>query len=132
MFCRVCMLISSVYFMFYFIQGVKKQLLAKSKMKDCEAIGLWKKAIINHLYWAASSTPSGKGELMAAKFRSFVNHVVNKHEGHNEHEEFTRCVHSEDIQPRQWMKEGNICIPFRLCAMFLEMSTSCQGWLFLI
>lgn len=74
---------------------------------------MWRKAIINHLYWSASSTPDGDGELMAAKFRAISNHVINKHEGHDEHSEWTRCAHSDDITPRQWMREGSYacCYP---------------------
>ena len=42
---------------------------------------MWIKAVTNHLYWIAASTPGGDGEQMAAKFNSLIDHVVNIHDG---------------------------------------------------
>ena len=31
--------------------------------KGCDLIGDWKKSLMNHLYWCATSTSDGKGEM---------------------------------------------------------------------
>ncbi len=89
--------------------GLNKQLNAASKIKECDLIGAWRKSIISHLYWSATSTPSGNGDVMAAKFRSIANHVKNKHDGHGEHPDVQQCAH-EEIE-REWFREGmNLCL----------------------
>ena len=55
-----------------FLTGVKKQLKALGRLKGCEELVPWRKAIISHLYWSACSTPSGDGDIMLAKFRSML------------------------------------------------------------
>ena len=57
-----------------------------------------------HLYWSATSTFIGCGRVIWAKFKSFLNHVVNKHSGFNE-PLFNKCVH-RNIPPRNWLKVG--------------------------
>lgn len=94
--------------------GLKKKLNAASRLKECDLIGDRRKSIISHLYWSATSTPSGNGDIISAKFRSIVNHVKNKHEGHGEHPDVQSCAHGE-IGPREWFREGkNLCYSFKI------------------
>ncbi|KAJ8018039.1 hypothetical protein HOLleu_44188 [Holothuria leucospilota] len=44
---------------FTFLSALKKKILALGKRKQCEAVNDWRKSVINHLYWSASSTPDG-------------------------------------------------------------------------
>ena len=44
---------------------------------------------------------------MTAKFRSFTNHMIDKHVGHGEHPDFDRCQHADNIEPSHWLEEGN-------------------------
>eukprot|EP00057_Strongylocentrotus_purpuratus_P024708 XP_011679182.1 PREDICTED: uncharacterized protein LOC105445380 [Strongylocentrotus purpuratus] len=52
------------YDVWHIAKGIKKKITAVAKMKDCELAGLWQRSIINHVYWCASSTPDGDGEMM--------------------------------------------------------------------
>jgi len=55
--------------------------------------------------WSATSTPSGDGDLIWAKFESFLSHVVNKHSG-LENPMFNKCAHDDNIPGRRWLEEG--------------------------
>ena len=55
--------------------------------------------------WSATSTPSGDGELIWAKFESFLSHVVNKH-SNLKNKVFNKCAHAEAIPDRRWLEEG--------------------------
>ena len=70
-----------------------KKIDALVKEKDCEIVGKWKKSLINHLYWAAVSTPDGNGELIQAKWQSVDNHIHNKHKEHGKL--FPACKHKQ-------------------------------------
>ena len=51
--------------------GLKKKLQALAKEKDCFLVGECTQSIINHLiYWCASSTLDGNGDMMVAKWLS--------------------------------------------------------------
>ena len=58
------------------IVGLNKKLFACGKTSGCEAVELWRRALINHLYWCATSTPNGNAEVMLAKWDSVANHVM--------------------------------------------------------
>ncbi|XP_068738524.1 uncharacterized protein [Montipora capricornis] len=79
----------------------RKSLTAISKLKGCEVLAQWIKPCERHLYRCATSTFSGCGcgRVIWAKFKSFLNHVVNKHSGFDE-PLFNKCVH-RDIPPRK-------------------------------
>ena len=87
-----------------FFTEIRKSLTAISKLKGCEVVAEWIKPCERHLYWSATSTFSDCGRVIWAKFKSFLNHVVNKHSGFDE-PLFNRCVH-RDIPPRKWLKVG--------------------------
>ena len=85
---------------------MRKVLSKIAKLKGCEAVENWIKPCENHLYWSATSTFSGNGTLIWDKFRSFLNHIVNKHTGFKD-TIFDKCAHKDDLQPREWLKSGN-------------------------
>ena len=87
-----------------FCKEIRKSLTAISKLKGCEVLAEWIKPCERHLYWSATSTFNGCGRVIWAKFKSFLNHVVNKHSGFDE-PLFNKCVH-RDIPPRKWLKVG--------------------------
>ncbi|XP_071834545.1 uncharacterized protein [Apostichopus japonicus] len=72
-------------------KGIKKKLRAAAAKKDCGLINDWTKSITNHLYWCASSSPDGDGGVMAAKWASVVNHIMNIHV--HENPLFPVCSH---------------------------------------
>ncbi|KAH9366628.1 hypothetical protein HPB48_017797 [Haemaphysalis longicornis] len=61
--------------------GLKKKLKLAAKSKGCSSIQLWIEAIKNHLYWTAAMG-DGDGELILSIWGSLLNHVCNKHVGH--------------------------------------------------
>lgn len=91
------------YDVWHIAKGISKKITAIGKLKDCDTAQHWKKAIVNHIYWCAASTPDGNGDLMVAKFKSLLNHIRNIHE-HGDI--FPRCEHPADYPQREWMREG--------------------------
>ena len=87
------------------LSEVQKILTKLAKFKGCEELSDWIKPCIRHLFWSATTTLSGNGEVMFAKFKSFFHHVKNKHEGFDE-PLFDKCFHEKDIPERKWLKEG--------------------------
>ena len=85
-------------------RSITKKLLKGSKEKGCEIIACWIKGIRKHLYWCATSTKGGFGSLIAAKWNSFLRHVVNKHTEHP-NPLYTKCNHGE-LEQRKWIKIG--------------------------
>ena len=86
-------------------EGFRKKIEKLAKEKDCELVGEWQKSLVNHLYWCAASTPSGKGEEIKAKWLSLDNHIHNKHCGHGK--PFPRCKHarlSARGRRKKWFK----------------------------
>lgn len=90
--------------MYLFIE-VHKVLKKLSKEKDCEIAADWIESCENHLMWSATSTPSGDGQLIWAKFESFLSHVINKHED-LENPMFNKCAHDDNIPERRCLEEG--------------------------
>ena len=88
---------------------IHKVLSKISKQKDCEQLAEWIKPCENHLMWSATSTQSGDGELIWAKFESFLFHIVNKHSDFPNNT-FDKCAHKEAISDRRWLEEGRLLI----------------------
>ena len=86
---------------------VTKVLAKIAKASGCEAIAEWIKPCRNHLYWSARTTHDGNGEVIWAKFSSFLSHVVNEHEN-LDNPLFNKCRHIATIQPRKWLDKGNL------------------------
>jgi len=83
---------------------IRKVLSKLSKEKGCECIAEWIKPCENHLYWSATTTFSGNGLVIWAKFRSFMSHIINKHSRLSD-PLFNNCFHGV-IRPRKWLKAG--------------------------
>ncbi|XP_041474440.1 uncharacterized protein LOC121423188 isoform X2 [Lytechinus variegatus] len=97
--------ITHKYDVWHIAKGLLKKISAIAKLKDCEVLGRWKKSINNHVYWCASSTPDGDGDIIVAKFQSILNHIRNVHENHGEL--YPSCSHGEDYERREWMTQGS-------------------------
>lgn len=67
--------------MWHIAKGLKKKLKLAAKSKGCSSIRPWIEAINRHLYWAAA-VGDGDGDLILSIWGSLLNHVCNKHEGH--------------------------------------------------
>ncbi|XP_056010401.1 uncharacterized protein LOC125682093 isoform X2 [Ostrea edulis] len=96
------------YDVWHVAKGLKKKVLATAKQSECGQLSKWSRSLTNHLYWVATSTPNGDGDLMWAKWESVENHVHNKHEGHNEL--FPSCAHGMlygDERKKKWIKPGS-------------------------
>ena len=70
---------------------------------------MWKKAIINHLYYVAAEAGDDdqRRERGEAMWISISNHIQDIHE--HEHELFQMCDHPhlpEDGRKRKWLKAG--------------------------
>ncbi|XP_068712164.1 uncharacterized protein [Montipora foliosa] len=95
------------YFDIWHLKKKIRKVLSKiSKEKGCEVLGEWIKPCEKHLYWSATSTFSGNGRVIWAKFKSFLSHVVNKHAG-LEDPLFNKRAHGT-IEPRKWLKVGTV------------------------
>jgi len=67
----------------------------------------WIKSVTNHIYWTAASTPNGDEEIMASKWKSLTNHLLDIHSGHDG--PYTTCEHGPlvgDQRNKQWFKPG--------------------------
>ena len=51
------------------------------KEYEMEIINDWIPITRNHLYWSATSTRDENGQVILAKFKAFLGHIVNKHQG---------------------------------------------------
>lgn len=94
----------------YVILEIRKVLTKIGKESYCEDVNLWIRACENHLSWSATSTSSGDGNVILAKFLSFLGHILDKHKNLND-PLFNKCAHGE-IQPRQWLDESKLNIKF--------------------
>ena len=75
-----------------------------SKEKGCEELADWIKPCERHLFWSATSTFSGNGKVIWAKFKAFLSHVVNQHTNLDD-PLFNKCAHG-DMEPRKWLRVG--------------------------
>ena len=92
------------YDIWHVARSVTKKMLKVGKEKDCEIILSWIKGVRNHLYWCATSTKEGFGDMIFAKWYSFLKHVANKHD--HSSNLFKKCAHEELEEPRHWIKNG--------------------------
>ncbi|KAK7881411.1 hypothetical protein WMY93_029820 [Mugilogobius chulae] len=56
-------------------EGIGKKIDALTKLKGMKDVGMWRKSLVNHLYWSA--TTSASGEEVVAKWISVANHIQN-------------------------------------------------------
>ncbi|XP_073249850.1 uncharacterized protein [Porites lutea] len=93
------------YFDIWHLKKKIRKVLSKiAKLKDCEALSEWIKPCERHLHWSATSTFSGNGRVILAKFKGFLYHVINKHSGFSD-PLFNKCAHG-NIEPRKWLRSG--------------------------
>ncbi len=95
---------------------VTKVLTKIAKVSGCEAVAEWIKPCTSHLFWSARTTHDGNGEVIWAKFSSFLSHVVNEHEK-LENPLFNKCAHKDIIQPRKWLDKGIISMKHAINTM---------------
>jgi hypothetical protein len=74
------------------------------KENDCEEVQPWIRPCENHLSWSATSTSSGDGRVILAKFVSFLGHIVDKHKNLDD-PIFDSCAHG-DIEHREWLNDS--------------------------
>ncbi|KAF3845945.1 hypothetical protein F7725_003023 [Dissostichus mawsoni] len=97
------------------------------------AIGEWIQSILNHLYWCAVSTPDGNGEMIADKWLSLNNHIVNIHTKHGR--VFEKCAHGRlpaaQNRKKKWLKAGNNIFydngPHIKCCVGIDLMPSTLG-----
>ena len=53
-------------------KSIVKKVLKASKEKGCEVLQKWTKGIKTHIYWCATSTKPGFGEMIVAKWKSKI------------------------------------------------------------
>ena len=102
-------MISHTVVIFTIFLAFRKKVEKLSKKKGCEIAGEWLKSLVNHLYWCASSTEDGDGEMILAKWLSVVNHIHNKHRNHGKI--FPKCMHSR-LYKRKWIKPRKLLYCF--------------------
>ena len=98
-----------------------------SKEKDCDNLAEWIKPCERHLMWSATTTPSGDGELIWAKFESFLSHIINKHTD-LPNENFNKCGHGEAISDRRWLEEYiyiYACVYIHVCVYVWMYEDKC-------
>ena len=83
---------------------IRKVLSKLAKEKGCEVLADWIKPCENHVFWSASTTFSGDGRIIWAKFKTFMSHIINKHSSLDD-PLFNRCGHDK-IHPRKWLHAG--------------------------
>ena len=105
---EVCKDTTHFYDIWHVARSITKKLLKASKERACELINDWMKGIRRHLYWSATSTKQGFGDLILAKWNSFMRHVANKHTDHPK-PLYNKCNH-EELQPRKWIRIGELLI----------------------
>lgn len=66
----------------------------------------WSKGIRLHLSWSATSTKPGFSNLRLANWKSFLQHVANKHANHPD-PHYQKCNY-EELPPRKWIKIGEL------------------------
>ncbi|CAB3986907.1 Hypothetical predicted protein [Paramuricea clavata] len=86
---------------------IRKVLSKVAKEKDCKLLNEWIKPCENHLHWSATSTFSGNGLVIWAKFKSFLGHIVNKHSDHND-PLFNKCGHGSEIPAIKWLTKAYV------------------------
>lgn len=86
---------------------IHKVLTSVTKESGCTALINWIRPCENHFFWSSTSTLSGNGNVIYAKFKSFLSHVINKHENLDD-PLYNRCNHGE-IRDRTWLDKSK-CI----------------------
>ena len=128
---RECQPNTAHYFdIWHVARSIGKAMLKLSKQKGCERIGDWIKGVRNHLYWCATSTKQGFQAMIAAKWKSLMRHVANKHDGHD-NSLFKKCAH-EEIDRRKWTKIGISVFPRVFNSFFIIVVYYCLDFVLFV
>ena len=84
---------------------IQKFLTKLSKEKGCEIIGRWKQACVRYFYWSVTSTTPKLGDVILAKFKAFLYHIINQHKD-LPNQLFNKCAHGLITTPRVWLTKG--------------------------
>ncbi|XP_037565470.2 uncharacterized protein LOC119445217 [Dermacentor silvarum] len=79
----------------------EKKLLAASRTHQVITPSI--QSILNHLYWVAAMG-QGDRELVTSMWRSLLNHVCNKHDGHDG--PYKKCLH-DSLDDREWLRPAS-------------------------
>ncbi|KAG0411952.1 hypothetical protein HPB47_010926 [Ixodes persulcatus] len=85
-----------------------KKLQAASRKSESRELQVWVQPITNHLYYCAA-LGGGNGPLLVSMWFSLLNHVVDKHDGHDG--PFSECLH-QPLSHRAWLTEGKFISRF--------------------
>ena len=85
--------------------GITKLLTKLGKQEDLAVINKWIKSCKRHLYWSATTTFDENDDMILAKFKVFLSHVVNEHEN-LDNALFNRCRHGQNIGIKNWIQKG--------------------------
>lgn len=79
--------------------------MSTSKKKGCEALELWVKPAVTHLYFSVTHS-EGDPERALSMWKSLNNHACNVQEEHEG--PYTRCLHPIlDDKKRPWLIPGS-------------------------
>uniref|UniRef100_A0A672J972 Uncharacterized protein n=1 Tax=Salarias fasciatus TaxID=181472 RepID=A0A672J972_SALFA len=86
------------------IESGGKKMDDLGKKRGTQEVTLWRKSVVNHLHWSASTSSSG--EEAVAKWSSVANHLQNVHS--HENAVFPHCLHGhlqhiKNSQPFCWL-----------------------------
>lgn len=96
------------YFDLWHIKKQIRKVLTKiSKQSGCESLSEWIRPCENHFYWSATTTLCGTGRIICAKFKSFLSHIINKHDSLDD-PLFNKCGHGANIQQRKWFLPNSV------------------------
>lgn len=101
----------------FFMPEIQKVLTKLSKEKGCEVIARWKQACVRHFYWSVTSTTPKLGDVILAKFKAFLYHIINQHKD-LPNQLFNKCAHGLIITPRVWLTKGILYFLFWLIKHF--------------
>lgn len=87
-------------------QGMKKKPLAASHSGPCKDLEVWVQQVNNRLYYCAAPG-KGNGPLLESMWMSLLNHVINKHDGHDG--PYHECLH-QPLSDRAWLAVGKLTI----------------------
>lgn len=97
----------------YLSPALTKKFDALAKEKGCTDLKPWVRSLVNHLYWAASSSNTldeeVRAETVVAKWLSAINHIQDVHSGHSNL--FPQCEHGPLIgreSRKKWLDKGII------------------------
>lgn len=91
------------------LTGLGHKIDRVAKKKGCLDVRLWKKSILNHLYFVATTATNGDKERMEGMWKSVANHVQDIHEHDND--TYVMCDHAHlmgEDRNKQWLPKGNL------------------------